>query len=49
MAERRTSKSSLPRVVNRFIVPAIFVLLAIGMIVVFIVTFLSIAGLTPGA
>jgi len=45
----RTKKKSMPAPVQRFIVPAILILLLIAIIVVFIITFLSIAGLTPGA
>jgi hypothetical protein len=48
MANPRTSKSSLPRAVNRLIVPAILFLIAIAMIVVLVITLMSIAGLTPG-
>lgn len=48
MANPRTSKSSLPRAVNRFIVPVILIFIAIAMIVVLVITLLSVAGLTPG-
>jgi hypothetical protein len=48
MAKPRTSKSSLPRAVNRFMVPAILFLIAMAMIVVFVITLLSVAGFTPG-
>jgi hypothetical protein len=35
--------------INRFIVPAILFILSVLIIVVFTITFLSMAGLTPGA
>jgi len=44
---------SRPRIkkspVNRFIVPAILIVILILIFVVFVITFLSMAGLTPGA
>jgi hypothetical protein len=49
MNKSGTRKKSMPVAVKRFIVPAILILLLIAISVVFVVTFLSIAGLTPGA
>jgi hypothetical protein len=49
MNKSQTGKKSTPKAVQRYIIPAVFILLMIAMIVVFAVTFLSMAGLTPGA
>jgi hypothetical protein len=49
MDNPHTKKKSTPRAVNRFIIPAILILIAIAMVVVFVITLLSVAGLTPGA
>jgi len=46
------NKTYLPKKkspVNRFIVPVIMLIIFILIIVVFVITFLSMAGLTPGA
>ena len=48
MNKSTSRRKSTPSPVHRFIVPAILILLLIAISVVFIVTFLSIAGLTPG-
>jgi hypothetical protein len=47
MANPRSRKKSTP--INRFIVPAILIFILIAIITVFVITALSIAGLTPGS
>jgi hypothetical protein len=47
MDKPRSRKKSSP--VNRFIVPAILIIILIFMIIVFAITIMSLAGLTPGA
>jgi hypothetical protein len=48
MNQPSKNKKTTPRLVQRYLLPAIFILLLLGMAVVFAVTFLSMAGLTPG-
>jgi hypothetical protein len=47
MDKPRSHKKSSP--VNRLIVPAILIFILVAILVVFIITILSIAGLTPGS
>jgi hypothetical protein len=45
----KTSKRNTPSWLNRAVAPALIGLLALVMIVIFVLTALSIAGLTPGS